>query len=298
MQVKESSLRHKCLIPDHKPEIFRLRPASSSLRCSTSFDTEWRSSSAREDPVLRSRIPAIGLKENVMRVLMLALTILALAMSLVCVAAPAPAQLVIDVEGQKATPAPAQSQPQPPPAPPSEIPPLPQVNQPPVPPGRFTLTRVNNGFVRLDNDSGQVAFCSSQGRGWTCQAASESSPALTNQIADLQDDMAALKKLETEIAALQEGIASVKKLQSEIIRLRDEVSSLKKEIVALKEPPPPRPPADLSPPADKGGELTIKLPTRKDVARASAFIQDTINDTWRRFVDMINTVQKDMMRKG
>jgi hypothetical protein len=296
MQVKEPSLRHKCLIPDHKPEIFQLRPASSSMRCRTSFGTKRRSGSAHEDPMLRSRIPAVGLKENVMRVLMLALAILALAMSLVCVAAPAPAQLVIDVEGQNATPAPAQSQPQPPP--PSEIPVLPQENQPPVPPGRFTLTRVNNGFVRLDNDSGKVAFCSSQGRGWTCQAASESSPALANQIADLQDDIAALKKLETEIAALQDGIASVKNLQSEIIRLRDEVSSLKKEIVALKEPPPPRPPADLSPPADKGGELTIKLPTREDVARASAFIQDTIHDTWRRFVDMINTVQKDMMRKG
>ncbi len=115
-----------------------------------------------------------------------------------------------------------------------------------------------------------------------------------------EDDVAALKKLETEIAALQDGVASVKNLQAEISRLRDEVSSLKREIVALKEPPPPppRPPADLAPPAGKGGDVTIKLPTREDVARASTFIQDTIHDTWRRFVDMINTVQKDVMRKG
>ena len=97
---------------------------------------------------------------------------------------------------------------------------------------------------------------------------------------------------------MQDGVASVKKLQTEIIRLRDEVTSLKKEIVALKEPPPPRPPADLSPPANKGGDVTLKLPTREDVARASAYIHETIQDTWRRFVDMINTVQKDMMRKG
>ena len=79
-----------------------------------------------------------------------------------------------------------------------------------------------------------------------------------------------------------------------MLALHDEVSSLKKEIVALKEPPPPRPPAELTPPADKGADVTIKLPTREDMARAGAFIQDT----WRRFVDMINTVQKDMMRKG
>jgi hypothetical protein len=241
----------------------------------------------REDPVLRSRIPGIGLKENIMRVSMLAL-----AMSLVCVAAPAPAQTVIDVEGQKAAPPPVpeRSKPQPP----SEISDLSQENLPAAPPGRFTFSRVNNGFLRLDNDSGQVAFCSTQGRGWACQAASENHPAVESQLADLQDDVAALKKLQTETAALRDGVASVQKLQAEIIRLRDEVSSLKKEIVALKEPPPPRPPADLSPPGDKGSDVTIKLPTREDMARASAFI----HDTWRRFVDMINTVQKDMMRKG
>lgn len=245
----------------------------------------------REEPMLRWRILGIGLKENVMRVSMLAVVV-----GLVCVAVPAPAQTVIDVEGQKAPPPPApeRSQPQPP----SEIPGPSQENPPGAPPGRFTFSRVNNGFLQLDNDSGQVALCSGQGRGWTCQAASESQPALESQVAGLQDDVAALKKLETEIAALQDGIASVKKLQAEIIRLRDEVSSLKNEIVVLKEPPPPRPPADLAPPADKGGDVTIKLPTREDMARAGAFIQDTIHDTWRRFVDMINTVQKDMMRKG
>jgi hypothetical protein len=229
--------------------------------------------------------------EDVMRISMLAL-----AVSLVCFAAPAPAQTVIDVEGQKAAPPPAAepstSQP------PAETPELSPDKLPAAPPSRFTFSRVNNGFLRLDNDSGQVAFCSTQGRGWSCQAASENHPALESQVAGLQDDVAALKKLETEIAALQDGVASVKKMQADIVRLRDEVSSLRKEIVALKEPPPPRPPADLAPPADKGGDVTIKLPTREDVARASAFIQDTLQVTWRRFVDMINSVQKDMMRKG
>jgi hypothetical protein len=249
------------------------------MRCSMNFGKK-RSS----DVTLR--ILGIEPKENVMR-----MSMLALAMSLVCFAAPVPAQTVIDIEGQKAAPpsVPEQSTSQPP----GEIPAASQDNLPAVPPSRFTFSRVNNGFLRLDNDSGQVAFCSTQGRGWACQAASENHPALESQVAGLQDDVAALKKLETEIATLQDGVASVKKLQTEIVRLRDEVSSLKKEIVALKEPPP-RPPADLAPPADKGGDVTIKLPTREDVARASAFIQDT----WRRFVDMINTVQKDMMRKG
>ncbi len=257
------------------------------MRCSMNFGRKRSSGSACEDPMLGSRILGIGLKENVMRVSMLVLAI-----SLICVAAPAPTQTVIDVEGEKAAspPAPEQNKSQPP----GEIPDGSQENLPAVPPGRFTFNRVNNGFLRLDNDSGQVAFCSTEGHGWACQAASENHPVLESQVAGLQDDVAALKKLESEIAALQDGVAAVKKLQTEIIRLGDEVSSLKKEIVALKEPPPPRPPADLAPPGEKGGDVTIKLPTREDMARASAFFQDT----WRRFVDMINAVQKDMMRKG
>jgi hypothetical protein len=257
------------------------------MHCSTSFDKNRRPGSGCENPMLRSRILGIGLKENVMRVSMFAL-----AMSLVCVAGVAQAQTVIDVEGQKAAspPVPEPNKAQPP----GETGSPSQDNLPAVPPSRFTFSRVNNGFLRLDNDSGQVAYCSTQGRGWACQAASENHPALETEVAGLRDDVADLKKLETEIAALQNGVASVKKLQTEIMRLRDEVSSLKKEIVALKEPPPPRPPADLAPPADKGADVTIKLPTREDMARASAFLQDT----WRRFVDMINTVQKDMMRKG
>lgn len=254
------------------------------MRCSMNFG---KKQSANVTLRILGIEPKDNNLENVMRVSMLAL-----AMSLVCFAAPAPAQTVIDVEGQKAG-SPSASEPSKA-QPPSDIPAPAPDNLPAVPPSRFTFTRVNNGFLRLDNDSGQVAYCSTQGRGWACQAASENHPALESQVADLQDDVTALKKLETEIAALQDGVASVKKLQTEITRLRDEVSALKKEIVALKEPPPPRPPADLSPPADKGGDVTIKLPTRKDMARASAFIQDT----WRRFVDMINTVQKDMMRKG
>lgn len=234
--------------------------------------------------MLRSRCLGIGSKEIAMRASMLAL-----AASLVFFAAAAPAQTVIDVEGQKAASAPT---PERNPSPPSSGTPDLSPNDPPaVLPGRFTFSRVNDGFLRLDVDSGQVAFCSTQGRGWACQAASENHPALESQVAGLQDDVAALKKLEAEIATLQDGVASVKKLQAEIARLRDEVSSLKREIAALKEPPPP---AELAPPADKGGDAAIKLPTREDVARAGAFIQDT----WRRLVDLINTVQKDMMRKS
>ena len=103
-------------------------------------------------------------------------------------------------------------------------------------PSRYTFNRVNDGFLRLDNASGQIAFCSPNSVGWACQAVPE--------------DRAALEK--------------------EIARLQDEVASLRTEVAALREPPPPRPPADLTPPSDKNAEAA-KL--REDIERARVAVE-------------------------
>ena len=125
--------------------------------------------------------------------------------------------------------------------------------------GRYTFNRVDDGFLRLDNQSGQIAYCSPHSVGWVCQAVPE--------------DRAALEQ--------------------EIARLQGEVASLKSEIAALREPPPaPRPLADLTPPATDQSEDATKL--RADLARARAAFENV----WRRLVEMIVNLQKDMMRKG
>jgi hypothetical protein len=128
---------------------------------------------------------------------------------------------------------------------------------PPDGPSRYTFTRVNDGFLRLDNVSGHIAFCSPNSVGWACQMVPE--------------DRAALDK--------------------EIARLQDEVTSLKAEVAALREPPPPpRPPADLAPPSGRDDAAEL----REDMARARVALEGA----WRRLVDMIVNLQKDMMRKG
>ena len=91
----------------------------------------------------------------------------------------------------------------------------------------------------------------------------------------------------------QKGVTFLKGLEEKLGRLQDEVASLKKEIAALREPPPPRPPADLSPQTGNGPDITIKLPTQEDVARAREFLEEA----WRRLVEMFGTVRKDIMRK-
>ena len=43
-----------------------------------------------------------------------------------------------------------------------------------------------------------------------------------------------------------------------------------------------------------GGDQQLKLPTDQDIERVMAFVEKA----WRRFVEMIANIQKDMMRKG
>ena len=211
-------------------------------------------------------------------------SMLALAGIFVCSASAASAQAVIDVEGQRAAPPQLQDQPVAQPQPqvaPQVIPQVapqltPKVESPvqlkgdspaaPVDGGRFTFNRIDNGFLRLDTQNGQVAYCRAQTAGWSCQAVPENRSELD---------------------------ADVARLQSDIARLQDEIAALRREVAALKEPLPPRPPADLTSP-DKGPDVTIRLPTHDDVARARAFLEKT----WHRLVEMITAVQKDMMQKG
>ena len=128
-------------------------------------------------------------------------------------------------------------------------------------PSRFAFNRVDGGFLRLDSQSGQVAFCSAHDIGWACQVVPE--------------DRAALEK--------------------EIARLQDEVASLKSEVAALHEPPPPpRPPADLTPPSSDQSQSEDATKLREDLARARAAFESA----WRRLVEIIVQLQKDMMRKG
>ena len=111
---------------------------------------------------------------------------------------------------------------------------LAQDSTPPNAALRYSFNRVDDGFLRLDNSSGQVAFCSPHTVGWACQAVPE--------------DRAALEK--------------------EIARLADEVTSLKTEIAGLRAPP--RPPAELTP-APKSEEAKQ---LREDLERARAAIEN------------------------
>jgi len=138
------------------------------------------------------------------------------------------------------------------------------------PPPRYSFKPVDDGFVRLDNVTGQMAFCNAHAAGWACQAVPEDRAALEKEIARLQD---------------------------QVVTLKDQVANLTGELAALREPPPPpRPPADLAPrpPDATARESEDARRLREDFERA----RGALENAWRRLVDMLVNFQKDMMRKG
>lgn len=62
--------------------------------------------------------------------------------------------------------------------------------------GRFTMSPVEGGVMRLDTRTGKVSVCRQRGEAWACEAAADDRTAYEQEIARLQDKVA---KLEGEL---------------------------------------------------------------------------------------------------
>lgn len=124
--------------------------------------------------------------------------------------------------------------------------------------GRYTFNKVPDGYLRLDAQSGQVSMCSRRAVGWACQTVPED-------------------------RAVFEG---------EIARLRGENAALKKDILSRGLPLPAGTIPD--PPNVRNGDRNLHLPNNADLDRMMAFV----GRMWRRLVEMIESVQKDVLRKS
>lgn len=133
--------------------------------------------------------------------------------------------------------------------------------------GRYSFHRIGEGFVRLDSQTGQVAQCGWGTSGWSCKLVPDERAALESEIARLQRDNAALKK-----SLLSRGI------------------ELPAGVVAEAPAAGPVPPANVPDPSAK---TEPKMPSDADLDRAFAFMKKV----WRRLVDMMNDVQRDMEKE-
>lgn len=134
--------------------------------------------------------------------------------------------------------------------------------------GRFGFERTDDGFLRFDYKTGQVAFCNARPDGWGCQPVPENRAAL----------------------------------ERELEQLRAEVADLKNQLQALREPARPVPPETVppskmpkaSPPdTDRTGDTTFSIPGREHISRAATAVQEA----WQHFVDLVVGLTNDIRRK-
>lgn len=124
---------------------------------------------------------------------------------------------------------------------------------------RYVFHKVDDGFLRLDKQTGEVALCSKQAVGWACLAAAEDRAALDSEIARLRKDNAALKEdLLAHGLSLPPG--------------------------AVGEPPA----------AGGGGGVTIRLPTSGDFDRALVYV----GQLWHRLVAAIANAQNQVLHRS
>jgi septal ring factor EnvC (AmiA/AmiB activator) len=142
--------------------------------------------------------------------------------------------------------------------------------------GRYALSPVTDGVVRLDTRTGAVSTCSNSGAGWACYAVPDERAALDAEIGRLQADneksKTELEKLKSELAAREPAVTG------KIDEALPKTDSLKKAEPKI---------------AEGERHIEIPLPSDRDMDRVMSFLEQA----WRRLVEMANRMQKDASGK-
>jgi hypothetical protein len=130
--------------------------------------------------------------------------------------------------------------------------------------GRYALSPVGDGVVRLDTRTGSVSTCNNSGAGWACYVVPDERAALDVEIGRLQSEN---EKLKAQLAAREPTVGG------KIDEPLPKEDSLK--------PPAPKPEAER--------KIEIPVPSDRDMDRAMSFLEQA----WRRLIELANRLQKD-----
>ena len=131
--------------------------------------------------------------------------------------------------------------------------------------GRYTMTPIPEGVLRLDTRTGTVSTCTKNGAGWACYAVPDERSALDAEIGRLQ----------AEVEKLKGQLAAGPTVSGKVDEALPKSDSLKKAEPKV---------------AEGERRIEIPLPSDQDLDRAMSFLEKA----WRRLIDMANRVQKDV----
>jgi hypothetical protein len=142
--------------------------------------------------------------------------------------------------------------------------------------GRYALSPIADGVIRLDTRTGTVSTCTNTGTGWACYAVPDERAALDAEIGRLQGEnersKAELEKLRAELATREPTVSG------KIDEPLPKTDSLKKAEPKV---------------AEGERKIEIPLPSDRDMDRVMSFLEQA----WRRLIEMANRVQKDVSGK-
>ena len=142
--------------------------------------------------------------------------------------------------------------------------------------GRYALSPIADGVLRLDTRTGAVSTCTNNnGTGWACYAVPDERAALDTEIGRLEADN---EKLKAQLAARDQAQAKLD--QPKIDEPLPKADSLK----------PPEPKVAEGERKIEIPRIEIPLPSDRDMDR----MMSALEQAWRRLVDMANRVQKDV----
>ena len=135
--------------------------------------------------------------------------------------------------------------------------------------GRYALSPVADGVIRLDTRTGAVSTCTNSSTGWACYAVPDERAALDAEIGRLQADN---EKLKAQLAEREPAVSG-------------KIDEALPKTDSLKKPEPKL--------ADRERKIEIPLPSDRDMDRMMTFLEQA----WRRLMEMANRVQKDVSGK-
>jgi hypothetical protein len=167
--------------------------------------------------------------------------------------------------------------------------PQPQAQSPQPPEfgdSRFAFHSIDNGFLRLDMRTGAVASCSQNAAGWACVPGREERAALDSEIARLQRDNAVLKN-----ALLERGVSLPNDMKAD----GSPAAIAPAPVESVPRPPQSVPPVASAPPASpKSAEPDRASRDEAEIER----VMIVMEKFWRRLVEMMVNIQRDMQKKG
>lgn len=139
--------------------------------------------------------------------------------------------------------------------------------------GRYSMTPIPEGVLRLDTRTGTMSTCTRNGAGWACYAVPDERAAFDAEIGRLQ----------AEVEKLKGQLAAGPTVSGKIDEALPKSDPLKKAEPQAREPKV----------AEGERRIEIPLPSDQDVDRVMSFLEKA----WRRLIDMANRVQKDVSGK-